>query len=136
MEEDHLLAMLQVKPMIVDQIRETQIEDAYLKKMREKVEMGVNMQFAIKEDGVLVIGNRICVPEGGGLREQIMTEAHTAPYAMHPGSTKMYRDLKSFYWWPTMKKDVAEFVARCLTCQQIKAEHQAPAGKLQSLKIP
>ena len=56
-EEDHLLAMLQVKPMIVDQIRETQIEDAYLKRMREKVEMGANTQFTIKEDGVLVIGN-------------------------------------------------------------------------------
>ena len=131
-----MIAMLQVKPLLVDQISKAQMEDAYLKRMREKVEKGANIQFAIKEDGMLVIGNRICVPEGGGLREQIMIEAYTAPYAMHPGSTKMYRDLKSFYWWPTMKKDVAEFVARCLTCQQIKAEHQAPAGKLQSLKIP
>ena len=65
-----------------------------------------------------------------------MIEAYTAPYTMHPGSTKMYRDLKPFYWWPIMKKDVAEFVARCLTCQQVKAEHQALARKLQSLKIP
>ncbi|KAL0405467.1 UNVERIFIED_CONTAM: Retrovirus-related Pol polyprotein from transposon [Sesamum latifolium] len=64
------------------------------------------------------------------LRTEIIHEAHYAPYAMHPGSTKMYRDLRPYYWWPTMKKDVAEFVAKCLTCQQIKAEHQAPAGKL------
>ncbi|KAL0448767.1 UNVERIFIED_CONTAM: Transposon Ty3-I Gag-Pol polyprotein [Sesamum latifolium] len=62
--------------------------------------------------------------------------AHYAPYAMHPGSTKMYRDLRPYYWWPTMKKDVAEFVAKCLTCQQVKAEHQAPAGKLHPLSIP
>ncbi|KAL0421149.1 UNVERIFIED_CONTAM: Retrovirus-related Pol polyprotein from transposon, partial [Sesamum latifolium] len=50
--------------------------------------------------------------------------------------TKMYRDLRPYYWWPTMKKDVAEFVAKCLTCQQVKAEHQAPAGKLHPLSIP
>ncbi|KAL2237203.1 UNVERIFIED_CONTAM: Transposon Tf2-11 polyprotein [Sesamum indicum] len=65
-----------------------------------------------------------------------MHEAHYAPYAMHPGSTKMYRDLRPYYWWPTMKKNVAEFVAKCLTCQQVKTEHQAPAGKLHPLTIP
>ncbi|KAL0293701.1 UNVERIFIED_CONTAM: Transposon Ty3-I Gag-Pol polyprotein [Sesamum angustifolium] len=70
------------------------------------------------------------------LRMQIMQEAHYASYAMHRGSSKMYRDLRPYYWWPTMKKDVAEFVARCLTCQQVKAEHQAPAGKLHPLSIP
>ncbi|KAL0282322.1 UNVERIFIED_CONTAM: Transposon Ty3-G Gag-Pol polyprotein [Sesamum angustifolium] len=63
-------------------------------------------------------------------------EANYAPYAMHPGSTKMYRDLRPYYWWPTLKKDVAEFVAKCLTCQQVKVEHQAPAGKLHPLTIP
>ncbi|KAK4389767.1 hypothetical protein Sango_2313700 [Sesamum angolense] len=57
---------------------------------------------------------------------EIMHEAHYAPYAI-PGSTKMCRDLRPYYWWPTMKKDVAEFVARCLTCQQVKTEHQTPA---------
>ncbi|KAK4408019.1 Transposon Tf2-11 polyprotein [Sesamum angolense] len=67
---------------------------------------------------------------------EVMHEAHYAPYAMHPGSTKMYRDLRPYFWWPTMKKDVAEFVARCLICQQVKAEHQAPAGKLHPLSIP
>ncbi|KAL2226472.1 UNVERIFIED_CONTAM: hypothetical protein Sindi_2005900, partial [Sesamum indicum] len=44
--------------------------------------------------------------------------------------------LRPYYWWPTMKKIVAEFVAKCLTCQQVKAEHQAPAGKLHPLTIP
>ena len=55
---------------------------------------------------------------------------------MHPGSTKMYRTLKDNYWWSGMKKDIAEFVARCLDCQQVKAEHQHPVGTLQSLPIP
>ncbi|KAL0395482.1 UNVERIFIED_CONTAM: Transposon Ty3-G Gag-Pol polyprotein [Sesamum latifolium] len=55
---------------------------------------------------------------------------------MHPGTVKMYRNLRPYYWWQTMKKDVAEFVAKCMTCQQVKAEHQAPAGKLRPLSIP
>ncbi|KAL0337561.1 UNVERIFIED_CONTAM: Retrovirus-related Pol polyprotein from transposon [Sesamum calycinum] len=69
------------------------------------------------------------------LRTEIMHEAHYAPYAMHPGSTKMYRDLRPYYLWPIMKKDVAEFMARCLTCQQVKVEHQAPAKILDLLPI-
>ena len=48
----------------------------------------------------------------------------------------MYRDLKETFWWPEMKKEIAEFVSRCLQCQQVKAEHQRPAGLLQSLPIP
>ena len=134
--ENHLSATLQVKLSLVDQIKSAQMEDSYLKRMREKVEAGFNTQFVIKEDGILVIGNRLCIPDVEELRKQIMNEAHTSSYVMHPGSTKMYQNLKLFYWWPTMKKDVAEFVVKCLTCQQVKAEHQAPAGKLQSLKIP
>ncbi|KAL0454998.1 UNVERIFIED_CONTAM: hypothetical protein Slati_0839000 [Sesamum latifolium] len=59
-----------------------------------------------------------------------MHEAHYAPYAMHPGSTKMYRDLRPYYWWPTMKKDVAEFMAKCLTCQQRSSIYFSFLGKL------
>ncbi|KAL5862016.1 hypothetical protein ACOSQ4_003312 [Xanthoceras sorbifolium] len=66
----------------------------------------------------------------------ILTEAHSSSYAMHPGSTKMYRDLKIQYWWSGMKKDVIEFVNKCLTCQQVKAEHQVPSGLLQPIAIP
>ncbi|KAA0058810.1 pol protein [Cucumis melo var. makuwa] len=55
---------------------------------------------------------------------------------MHPGSTKMYQDLKRVYWWRNMKREVAEFVSRCLVCQQVKALRQKPAGLLQPLSIP
>ncbi|KAL5784668.1 hypothetical protein ACOSQ2_007060 [Xanthoceras sorbifolium] len=55
---------------------------------------------------------------------------------MHPGSTKMYRDLKTQYWWSGMKRDMVEFVNRCMTCQQVKAEHQVPSGLLQRIAIP
>ena len=48
----------------------------------------------------------------------------------------MYHDLKSYYWWSGMKREIAEYVARCLTCQRIKTEHQKPGGLLQPLPIP
>ena len=57
------------------------------------------------------------------------------PYAMHPRSTKMYHTLKPRYWWSGMKRDVAEFVSKCLICQQMKAEHHNPAEELQPLPI-
>ena len=104
--------------------------------MKSKVQEGSNTQFSLREDGKLVYGSRICIPKVEHLKNTLMNEAHNSPYAMHPGSTKMYHNLKSHYWWPGMKKEIAEFMARCLTCQQVKAEHQAPAGKLHSLSIP
>ena len=65
-----------------------------------------------------------------------MHEAHYAPYNMHLGAAKMYHDIKSTYWWNGLKKDVAEFVASCLTCQQVKFEHQKPTGLLQKMPLP
>ena len=65
-----------------------------------------------------------------------MEEAHKSAYTVHPGSTKMYRDLREVYWWNNMKREIADFVSRCLICQQVKVEHQRPAGLLQPLSIP
>ena len=53
-----------------------------------------------------------------------MEEAHCTPYIVHPGNTKMYRDLRGNFWWSGMKRDIVEFVSHCLTRQQIKIEHQ------------
>ena len=57
------------------------------------------------------------------LREEILGEAHFAAYSVHPGATKMYHSIRDLYWWDGLKKDVADYVAKCLTCQQVKAEH-------------
>ncbi|GKE78513.1 putative reverse transcriptase domain-containing protein [Tanacetum coccineum] len=65
-----------------------------------------------------------------------MDEAHTSRYSIHPGVDKMYYDLRDLYWWLGMKRDIAEYVSRCLTCSKIKAEHQKPSGLLQQLEIP
>ncbi|GKF65891.1 retrotransposable element Tf2, partial [Tanacetum coccineum] len=79
--------------------------------------------------------NRLCVPDDSSLREAILTEAHSSPFSIHPSSTKMYRDLKQNFWWNGMKHDVARFVAKCLTCQQVKIEHQCASALLQPLDI-
>ncbi|KAJ8764422.1 hypothetical protein K2173_006162 [Erythroxylum novogranatense] len=93
--------------------------------LMERVRSDVDFDFELR-DGTLWMGQRLCVPDVDGLRREIMEEAHLAAYAMHPGTTKMYRTLKLHFWWPGMKRQVAEFVSRCMTCQQVKAEHQAP----------
>ena len=91
--------------------------------MRKKVEEGEQSDFAIRDDGALVIGSRLCVPETEELERQILEEeAHSSTYAMHPGSTKMYRTLKEYYWWSGMKRKVAEYVSKCFICQQVKVE--------------
>jgi hypothetical protein len=76
------------------------------------------------------------VPENRTLKGEILKEAHESRFATHPGSTMMYRDLKEYYWWPNMKKEIAEYVSRCGICQQVKTKHQRPGGELQPLPIP
>ncbi|KAH0637697.1 hypothetical protein KY289_037612 [Solanum tuberosum] len=77
----------------------------------------------------------LCVPVVDGPQERIMEEAHSSRYFIHPGSKKMYRDLREVYCWSSMKKGIAEFVAKCPNCQQVKVEHQRPGGLTQNIKI-
>ncbi|KAG8490982.1 hypothetical protein CXB51_014123 [Gossypium anomalum] len=74
--------------------------------------------------------------QDSNLRQSILKEAHGGLYAMHHGGNKLYHDLRELYWWPGLKREVTEFVGKCLTCQQVKAEHQLPSGLLQPVKIP
>ncbi|GKF03986.1 putative reverse transcriptase domain-containing protein, partial [Tanacetum coccineum] len=65
-----------------------------------------------------------------------MDEAHKSKYSVYPGADKMYHDLRDMYWWPGMKRDIATFVSKCLTCSKVKAEQQRPLGLLQQPEIP
>ncbi|GKD09718.1 putative reverse transcriptase domain-containing protein, partial [Tanacetum coccineum] len=77
------------------------------------------------------------LPYYGDLRTLIMHESHKLKYFVHPGSDKMYQDMKQLYWWPNMKSDIATYVvSKCLTCLRVKAEHQKPSGLLVQLAIP
>ena len=75
------------------------------------------------------------VPQLADLRKKILREFHCSRFAVHQGGMKMYHDLRRQYYWSGMKKHVGDFVRRCLTCQQVKAEHQRPAGLLQPLEV-
>ncbi|GKB94014.1 putative reverse transcriptase domain-containing protein [Tanacetum coccineum] len=97
---------------------------------------GLETHFEQRNDGGIYFFDCIWIPLVGGVRKLIIDEAHTSRYSIHPGANKMYYDLRDFYWWPGMKRDVAEYVNRCLTCSKIKAEHQKPSGLLQQPKIP
>ena len=81
----------------------------------------IGENFSITQDGVLTIKGRACVLDVDNLRKLIMEEAHCSAYAMHLGSTKMYHVIRENYWWSGMKRDIEDFVARCLVCQQVKA---------------
>ncbi|WVZ58110.1 hypothetical protein U9M48_008416, partial [Paspalum notatum var. saurae] len=104
--------------------------------IRESLKKGEAPNFKEDEQGTLWYKNRICVPNVDSIWKLILSKAHDTAYSIHPGSTKMYYDLKERFWWPGMKREVAEYVAVCDTCQKVKAEHQRPAGLLQPLKVP
>nr|GFC87374.1 retrotransposon protein, putative, Ty3-gypsy subclass [Tanacetum cinerariifolium] len=74
------------------------------------------VEFCLDDDNVLWQDTRLVVPIDATLREALLTEAHSSPFSVHPGSTKMCHDLKQYFWWSGMKRDVATFVARCLIC--------------------
>ena len=114
----------------MDQIKEDQKKVSEMIKLRAEIKGDRKPEFQIRDDGVIVRGSRMCVPEIGKLKREIMEEAHSSAYAMHPDNTKMYHTLREHYWWKGMKKEIADFVSRCLTCQQVKAEDQKPAGKI------
>ncbi|KAI3825909.1 hypothetical protein L1987_07638 [Smallanthus sonchifolius] len=104
--------------------------------MYEEMSCGAEFQLETKTNGLLYFLDRIWVPDRDDLRAFIMTEAHKSRYSIHPGADKMYQNLRSQYWWPGMKKDIALFVAKCLTCSKVKAEHQRPSGLLEQPEIP
>ncbi|GJU64567.1 reverse transcriptase domain-containing protein [Tanacetum coccineum] len=97
---------------------------------------GLDQQMEKKEGESLYFMDRIWVPLVGSVRTMIMDEAHRSKYYVHPRADKMYHDLRDMYWWPGMKRDIATYVSKCLTCSKVKAEHQRPSGLLQQPEIP
>ncbi|GKA19738.1 putative reverse transcriptase domain-containing protein [Tanacetum coccineum] len=89
-----------------------------------------------RADGTLCLHGRSWLPCYGDLRSVIMHESHKSKYSIHPGSEKMYQDMKKLYWWPNMKANITTYVSKCLTCTRIKAEHQRPSGLLVQPAIP
>ncbi|GJY72286.1 putative reverse transcriptase domain-containing protein [Tanacetum coccineum] len=89
-----------------------------------------------RADGTLCLNNQSWIPCFGDLRALIMHESRKSKYSIHPGSDKMYQDLKKLYWWPNMKVEIATYVSKCLTCAKVKIEYRKPFGLLVQPEIP
>ena len=96
LRDDILIASMHVKPLLESKIQEKHMSDPYLRKIKDMVQQEKNKQFALRHDRMLLINGRVCIPNIKELKEEVLNEAHYAPYAMHLGSTKMYRNLRHF----------------------------------------
>jgi hypothetical protein len=126
---------LKLESVLLQRIIGAQRNDVGMKHIHEKMEAGKANCFRRDDQGIVWFNNRIVVPKNEEIRQQILDETHLSRYSIHPGSTKMYHDLKQHYWWTKMKIEIARYVARCDTCRRVKAIHMKDAGPLQSLPI-
>jgi transposase InsO family protein len=132
------LHTLVVKPDLVNSIKTLQKYDSEAQKIKRYLAEGRPSSFTVDDDDTLFFQGRLVVPTKDNLNmtQEVMEEAHDTPLSIHPGSTKMYQDIRQRFWWSNMKQDIARYVAECDVCRRIKAEHQRPAGTLQPLAIP
>ncbi|KAI3715044.1 hypothetical protein L6452_22010 [Arctium lappa] len=120
----------------MEMIKSSQTEALLKENLKDEVMAKQRLLLTEDSRGIKCFNRRVWVPNIGRSWELLLEDAHNSKYSIHPGSTKMYRDLKLHYWWPGMKLDVERYVERCMTCSQVKVEHQRPYGSLQSLEIP
>ena len=131
-----ILVQLKAQPVLKQKIIDAQKNDEEMQKKVQLVKDSDKTDFSVKEYGSLYFHNRLCVPADNELKKKLLYEAHNTVFTMHPGSNKMYQDLKKYYWWRGMERDVTEYVSKCLTCQQVKAKHQVSSGLLNPIPVP
>jgi hypothetical protein len=107
---------MEVDSTLEQDIRNGQLEDAMIQEINEQIKEEKAPRFSVDEQGTLWYKKAICVPEVKEIRELILREAHDSAYSIHLGSTKMYHDLKSRYWWYGMKRAIVKYVALCFSC--------------------
>jgi hypothetical protein len=112
-----------------------QYRELVAKLQQDKTLQGVE-DYKLETDGILMYKNKFYVPNVQGLKLVILREMHNVPYAGHPRYQKTMEAVKSHYFLPSMKKEIAEYIAKCMECQKVKAEHRHPAGLLQPLPSP
>ena len=121
---------------LLSRVIESPWQDVEIVSIRDRVQSGTGDEgWTVRADGSIRYRGRVVVPQLTDLREEILREFHCSRFVVHPGGMKMYQDLHRQFYWNGMKRHVGDFVRRCLTCQQVKAEHQKPARLLQPLKM-
>jgi hypothetical protein len=136
-EQGNLYA-LAVKSNRYDRVVTAQRNVEDIQNVKQKLAEGnpKNAYFQKDHKDVIWFGKRLVVPVAPEIRKAIFDEAHMSKFSIHPGSTKMYQDLKQNFWWSNMKVDIAKYVVECDTCHRSKASHLKSAGVLQPLSIP
>ncbi|GJX86499.1 putative reverse transcriptase domain-containing protein [Tanacetum coccineum] len=121
--------VMTIHPKLPSQILKAQTKAIKEENIKAENLRGMDKAFEIRRDGTRCIKNRSWLSLFGNLRDLIMHASHKLKYSIHPGSDKMYR-IKKLYWWPNMKAIITEYVGKCLTCSRVKAECQKPSGLL------
>jgi hypothetical protein len=132
------LYAVSIESPLHERIARTQLIDEEVQKIKQKLDEGDPKFDCFRRDdkGVVWFGQRLVIPQDRGLKKEILDEAHLSKFTIHPGSTKMYRDLRENFWWSKMKGEIAEYVSGCDTCQRIKVSHLKSVGQMQSMSIP
>jgi hypothetical protein len=115
---------MEVGSNLLQEIQKGQLEDETIQEIKRNIKEEKSLGFLGDEEGVLWYKGRIYVPNVKELKDKILREAHESAYSIHSGGNKIYHDIKATYWWYSMKRDIAEYIALCDTCQQVEAEHQ------------
>jgi hypothetical protein len=132
------LNLISIESTLQDNNIMSQLHDEGIKIIKQKLSQGEAKYrcFHTDHQGVLWFNNRIVVPKNHQLRKQILDEAHLSEFSIHPGSTKMYQDLRQNFWWTRMKREIAKYVSECDTYQRVKASHLKVSGTLQPCLFP
>ena len=128
--DSEIVAELIAKLDLLNRLIEAQKNDEKIFAIVNQSKEGKEIEFTVNEDGFVYYRDRVCIPNDDELKKSILEEVPSGSFSMHPGSTKMYKDLKTSYWCSGMKRDVLEFMTKCVVCQKVKPEHQVPSGLL------
>jgi hypothetical protein len=136
----HLAAVSTCEVDIKDRVKEAQETDSFVRNVTLYLHQevaGVKYEgYQTTEGGLLAYRDRLYIPNCDDMKRFIMDELHRRPYTGHPGYQKMITTTRKQFFWPGLKKDIAKYLAQCIECQQVKAEHRHLAGLLHPLPIP
>jgi hypothetical protein len=140
-QRPHIFSVISLQMNLRENILAIHIDDDWYKEVKENIGQDTMMVprfegYTLDNDGLMRYSNRIYVPPNDELRSLILSEVHRAVYMAHPGVMKMKENLKPLFFWKGMKENIVSYMARCLECQQVKAEHRHLAGLLQPHTIP
>jgi hypothetical protein len=135
---DLSLFSITLTPTLRDEIIAAQKNDDGMGHINRRMREGDPKVACFHEDveGTTWFKERLVLPKKEALKKKILDEAHTSRYSIHPGSTKMYHDLRQEFWWTRMKRETARYVSECDTCRKVKPDYMKHGGLLQPLSIP